>query len=90
VALDHPVVPVAGDRAPGVNQWLTAKALPAVRGLVTKARGWRLHRAAPGAAGALGLSVAVGGLAGHLWAGTGAWVALGAGSLFLLRLDSRI
>jgi hypothetical protein len=53
-------------------------------------RAWRLHAAAPGFAGAALLSVGAGGLAGHIWPGTGVWVTLAAAGMFCLRFDSRM
>lgn len=90
MAAGQAVIPVNPDRRPGVKAWLTGNALPRWRGLVTKARQPWVRRSVPGITGALGFSVAVGGIADYVWGGLGAWIGLLVASVFLLRLDSRI
>jgi hypothetical protein len=58
-------------------------------GQLRRVRSWRLHLAVPGLAGGALVSAGLGGLAGHIWPGTGTWVLLGALGAFALRIDSR-
>jgi hypothetical protein len=82
-------------RRPGLLlRLLGARAGAVVLAAVATAAGWRPHAALPGLAGAAMVSCGAGGmvtaLAGALGVHFGAWPAVLAGGVFLLRIDGRV